>query len=62
VLGATTNPTGSLWALMLDAESTFDRMILDRAGDDKKAQAILANPIYRSIAGSLAVGAHDPGW
>ena len=54
VLGATTHPTGSLWALMLDAESTFDRMILDRAGDDKKAQAILANPIYRSIAGSLA--------
>ena len=29
-------------------------MILDRAGDEQRAQAILANPIYRSIAGSLA--------
>jgi len=53
VVGATTHPDGSLWALMLDAESTFDRMITDRAGDAKRAQAILANPIYRSIAGSL---------
>ena len=54
VVGATTHPTGSLWAQMLDAESTFDRMILDRAGDEQRAQAILSNPIYRSIAGSLA--------
>lgn len=53
VVGATTHPDGSLWALMLDAESTFDRMIMDRAGDAKRAQTILANPIYRSIAGSL---------
>ncbi|MDO9173713.1 MAG: ArsA-related P-loop ATPase [Actinomycetota bacterium] len=53
VVGATTNPNGSLWALMLDAESTFDRMITDRAGDEQRAKAILANPIYRSIAGSL---------
>jgi anion-transporting ArsA/GET3 family ATPase len=53
VIGATEHPDGSLWALMLDAESTFDRMITDRAGDAKRAQTILANPIYRSIAGSL---------
>ena len=54
VVGATTHPTGSLWAQMLDAESTFDRMIADRAGDEQRVQAILSNPIYRSIAGSLA--------
>lgn len=54
VVGATTHPTGSLWAQMLDAESTFDRMIRDGAGDERRAKAILANPIYRSIAGSLA--------
>lgn len=54
VVGATTHPDGSLWAQMLDAESTFDRLIADRAGDAKRAEAILANPIYRSIAGSLA--------
>jgi anion-transporting ArsA/GET3 family ATPase len=54
VVGATADPDGSLWAQMLDAESTFDRMILDRTGDEQRARAILANPIYRSIAGSLA--------
>ncbi len=45
---------GVLWAQMLDAQATFDRLIVDRAGDEQRAQAILANPIYRSIAGSLA--------
>lgn len=54
VVGATSNSDGSLWAQMLDAESTFDRLIVDKAGDAQRAKAILANPIYRSIAGSLA--------
>lgn len=49
---------GALFALMLDAETTFDRMIVERAGDPAKAAKILANPVYRSIAGSLA-GAQD---
>ncbi|MCU1392295.1 MAG: putative anion transporting ATPase [Ilumatobacteraceae bacterium] len=49
---------GALWALMLDAETTFDRMIIERTGDEAKAEKILANPVYRSIAGSLA-GAQD---
>lgn len=49
---------GALWALMLDAETTFDRLIIERAGDEAKAAKILANPVYRSIAGSLA-GAQD---
>ena len=53
VRGATDHPTGSLWAQMLDAETTFDRLITDRAGDEQRAKAILANPIYRGIAGSL---------
>lgn len=50
--------SGSLWALMLDAETVFDRMIIERAGDASKSDKILANPVYRSIAGSLA-GAQD---
>ncbi len=54
VVGAIRSPGGSLWAQMLDAESTFDRLIIERAGDEQRARAILANPIYRSIAGSLA--------
>jgi anion-transporting ArsA/GET3 family ATPase len=53
VVAATKGKKGSLWAQMLDAESTFDRMIRDRTGDPQRAEAILANPIYRSIAGSL---------
>jgi anion-transporting ArsA/GET3 family ATPase len=49
---------GAFFALMLDAETTFDRMIIERAGDPVKAAKVLANPVYRSIAGSLA-GAQD---
>ena len=49
---------GAFFALMLDAETTFDRMIVERAGSPDKAAKILANPVYRSIAGSLA-GAQD---
>jgi anion-transporting ArsA/GET3 family ATPase len=56
VIGLPRGATGSLDALMLDAEATFDRLIRDRAGD--QAQAVLDNRIYRSIAGSLA-GAQD---
>jgi anion-transporting ArsA/GET3 family ATPase len=43
---------GSLDVLMLDAERTFDRLITERAGP--RADAILNNRIYRSIAGSLS--------
>jgi anion-transporting ArsA/GET3 family ATPase len=49
---------GSLSALMLDAEATFDRMIVDQTDDPAKAERILTNRVYRSIAGSLA-GAQD---
>jgi anion-transporting ArsA/GET3 family ATPase len=49
---------GTLSALMLDAEATFDRMIVDRTDDPVRAERILANSVYRSIAGSLA-GAQD---
>lgn len=45
---------GSLWALMLDAEHTFDDLVRSEAGDPARAEAILANPIYRSITGALA--------
>jgi anion-transporting ArsA/GET3 family ATPase len=45
---------GELWAQMLDAQATFDRMITDRTADPERAASILANPVYRSISGSLA--------
>lgn len=52
VVTGVVDPPGSFAALMLDAESTFDQLIRDRAGD--AAEAVLNNSVYRSIAGSLA--------
>ncbi len=43
---------GSFSALMLDAERTFDQLVVEHAGE--AAEAILRNRIYRSIAGSLS--------
>lgn len=43
---------GSFSALMLDAERTFDDLIRERAGD--AAEKLLANRVYRGIAGSLS--------
>jgi anion-transporting ArsA/GET3 family ATPase len=51
VVGAVEGP-GTFSALMLDAERTFDQLIIDRAGD--AAETILNNSVYRSIAGSLS--------
>ncbi len=45
---------GELWALMLDAASTFDRLVHEQTTNPKQAAAILENPVYRAISGSLA--------
>jgi len=45
---------GELWALMLDAASTFDRLVHEQTANSKQAAAILENPVYRAISGSLA--------
>ncbi len=45
---------GALWALMLDAETTFDRLVHEQAGSERQAEAVLNNPVYRAISGSLA--------
>lgn len=49
---------GELWAVMLDAEATFDRLVREHAGGARQADAVLDNPVYRAIAGSLS-GAQD---
>jgi anion-transporting ArsA/GET3 family ATPase len=49
---------GELWAVMLDAEATFERLVREQAGGDRQADAVLGNPVYRAIAGSLS-GAQD---
>jgi len=45
---------GALWALMLDAETTFDRLVHEQAASERQSEAILTNPVYRAISGSLA--------
>jgi anion-transporting ArsA/GET3 family ATPase len=55
VKGVTKRATdGELWALMLDAEQTFDRLVREQAGSRKQADAVLNNPVYKAIAGSLS--------
>jgi len=46
--------SGELWALMLDAASTFDRLVHEQTANVKQAEAILQNPVYRAISGSLS--------
>ena len=44
---------GRLVAFRLDTERTFDRVVERLAPSEEAAAAILANPLYRAIAGSL---------
>ncbi|MEM9034683.1 MAG: ArsA-related P-loop ATPase [Actinomycetota bacterium] len=46
--------TDGLHAVMLDAQTTFDRLVRLQAPTVAQAEAILANPMYRNIAGSLS--------
>jgi anion-transporting ArsA/GET3 family ATPase len=45
---------GELWALMLDAQSTFDHLVDRYATSSAQARAILANPVYRNISAALS--------
>ena len=54
VLGGDVADGGELWAVMLDAEATFDRLVREQAGSDRQADAVLGNPVYQAIAGSLS--------
>lgn len=47
-------PTGELWAMMLDPRSTLDDVIAKVARDPRTRDAIFQNRIYRSIAGSFS--------
>lgn len=46
--------SGSLHAVMLDAEATFDQLVRNESADEAQAESILRNPVYRSITGALA--------
>jgi len=45
--------TGELYAMMLDMRRTFDEMVIEHSGPER-AQAILANQFYQTVASSLA--------
>jgi anion-transporting ArsA/GET3 family ATPase len=45
---------GSLHALMLDTEDTFDALVRRYSRDEEQAQRILSSAFYRNVAGSLS--------
>ncbi len=47
-------PGGSLHALMLDTETTFDQLVQTYARTEEQAAGILENRFYRNIAGALS--------
>jgi len=51
-------PRGELWAAMLDTKESWDALIRLHAPDARTREEILANPLYRNIAGRF-VQSHD---
>ena len=45
---------GELWAMMLDMQTTFDRLIDRHASSPEPARAIKANRIYRTLSSTLS--------
>lgn len=45
---------GELWAVMLDTKTTFDDLVVRHATTPEQAEGILANRLYRNIAGALS--------
>ncbi len=45
---------GELWAMMLDMQTTFDRLIDRHAGSAEEARSIKANRIYRTLSSTLS--------
>ncbi len=51
-------PRGELWAAMLDTKESWDALVRRHAPDAATREQILANPLYRNIAGRF-VQSHD---
>ena len=45
---------GELWAVMLDAQKTFDRLVREQSPNQRQAEAVLGNAVYKALSGSLA--------
>ena len=46
--------SGELWAVMLDAQTTFDDLVSRYATGPDQAATILANPVYQNISAALS--------
>jgi anion-transporting ArsA/GET3 family ATPase len=49
---------GELWAMMLDAKTTFDQIVGRLAPDPQAREEILTNPVYRELSTAIA-GSHE---
>jgi len=49
-----TGTRGRMWASLLDARATFDRLVRRYAPDDEAATRILTNRLYAHLSGTLA--------
>jgi anion-transporting ArsA/GET3 family ATPase len=54
VPGIDATGSGELWAMMLDAEATFDGLVRRHAESPDQVDGILSNPFYKNIAGALS--------
>jgi anion-transporting ArsA/GET3 family ATPase len=45
---------GELWAMMLDAKSTFDEIVAKHAPDAQTREAVLSNRIYKELSTAVA--------
>jgi anion-transporting ArsA/GET3 family ATPase len=56
--GAGITPRGQLWAAQLDTKQSWDALVRRHAPDLETAAKILANPLYRNVAGRF-VHSHE---
>jgi anion-transporting ArsA/GET3 family ATPase len=51
---ADTGGSGELWAMMLDMQTTFDRLVARHASSPEAAASITSNRIYRTLSSTLS--------
>ena len=52
--GVVDDPSGELWAMMLDTAAAFNAVVRRYAPDPEQADRIVANAFFRNMAGSLS--------
>ena len=48
------NPSGEMWAMMLDLKLTWDELVLAQSASKAQADAILGNRIYQTLSTAMA--------